>query len=83
MTFKIRNPIPWSTLHTSEVDSHKLDLCVFYGLCLSDAAEQNWRGFSCTRCQVFKEEYGKEPKLKTEGEARDFLETLNRLGVKP
>lgn len=82
MRVNIRKPIPWTKLQMKEVDEHRLDLCVFYDVCLYEVAIKKWDGFTCTYCRVYEEEWGKSPKIASEAEAREFLTRLRATGLK-
>ena len=82
MRLNLRTPIPWPLLRSEEVDEHRLDLCVFYDVCLNEVAIKKWDGFSCTSCRIYEEEWGKTPKIASEDEAREFLTRLRATGLK-
>ena len=81
MKVNIRTPTPWPLLKTWETEEHRLDLCVFYDTCLNEVAIAGWPGFTCIYCRVYEEEWGKEPKIKTEEEGRNFLAKLRDTGL--
>lgn len=70
-------PVEWTQLRSDELEEHSLINCPLQHECLSLAARESWRGFSCKYCQIF--EMGKE--AEEAGEFEEFFTKLAPYGT--